>query len=1722
LVANRTAGPLNTKALHEGGDIWFDCGITSHDTARAISLGIPHSHHEPVESGQSTRRLFNGDSEWGDNELRLDADGDGHPSPIFPAALRYIAWVPDSEQDEWIQNTQTNGNDPLTTMDFSNLIPIERYGGTLSRTYTSPGSYTADEETGEDEAGFYFNSDNPVGTVFTDLDYHFPGILFKPKWSDYDDDMIGKEFKVKGKVALPRGVNSFGNTWAGDWIGYNVNITGSLNIYDIQESPEDDTNFFTKRKDESFIMLSGDDGLSSSIPVYPYTPNPSWVNDGNTWKTVSFIWRPQNKKSALYLCYVGDDIGVEDGWSEDTGGTPAHARFWFDDWQITEMPSNEGYGIKGGERRDRYWAFDKAFFNKPKSGIADVMRINGDDSYGTHSNFWHKINDTGVTYRNLVTGAIANNKIKKIETVDWSAGNSKGYANLKFKECAWMDATCVSSNGAADAQNDITVTEVIDDIDGGTCFQFAATSADVMLNELHNCGSNHFQIYRDNANTAHKGITAMLYVPTAEIDDDEDRFIPMRKYTFTCKVKGHGPFFNIGGESSHYFQAVAARPWDLTTHYTGTPFGIIGYDSGTDSAVQDYDNVDTSDDDWGISHNSSEAIKIDWNADRWHTYRMEFMFAQQDSMDIGIKFCWFNYEMANSATSDATLSISDYISVKDIKIVDSAATSLYGSTFVMNRLPEMYDLYKYWNSTTPLASNCMGGPDIPENLSTHGFATGDWDDNLTQFLGEQYGTHLAWKALYTQIGVPENSGRYKHLVDSNAQGITGQYFWMIKIPSYHQSDSRVYNGTTMSMKNFYWKLPIFKRNSAGFSGHLTAGMTGETVQVATECVAGTYGFGGVATNATTNNNLVRGWKHVWSGKDYKVLHKNLFHKVKDLGQNADLLELGISYGTGMDYEITLLEDVEGDGSFVVEQRIATNSEFSNSFSRGGFSRARLSQMKADYSSTFTPSGSNYPNNSTYRVYTGSGGGTATMGTGGFYPLGLNNNTTNVNGLNQGIFNANTDDHYTYENSEEIVLENPLQLSELQAYAPDGARGVCVLAPPEGGANLSIFVSPGGAWSNTASSKWEFGYTYVYYANQESDIYWYPDDVDLFSGFIGDSSKLRDGFQLEIYPVIHMGFPKGVEGLRFYAKKVGDKNAFLIMNCNFEKGIQSNSNFTTEEWTPWQCLRDLEDTWVHSKAGQYTDEFTQGIVSGIGNIDQEPMIYPRGGNKHLGWSKDNLDGSGNEHFDYMRSPDGRFPDGNNGTTVNVNNNFYENTNDAFAFAEGFTSDDQLNYHSNFNQTRDINEGSKIKQHNQVWTSAQKVISKSVGFTYESLNGFNYGENPFFSKEGEGWATSVLLNRKVYIGNVRKYDKNDILQSYPDEMWISQVDRHDTFPAKNKLAVTINDGDEIIALHQFADRILQFKRNNLFVINCSEDVEFLEGKYPFMGLDFKNSGVSTEVGVIWANTHGVYLYDGGSILSLHHKEAAHAVAGKTKNIRVISKESWQEFAIDDNGNPNPMLITYSPKAKAVYIFDKGTDTNRGWKYHVITKSWVALDDGGAGGIRFDDNTKERTNYQVSNTGDPVCIKVDDNNTNLMMVKFDEKDPTGMAASTNFKLITKEFNFDTSSVLKNFIALNLVYKSTGDTLVIPYYSTDSGSNWNTFSASDTRFAPEGGAALDGSGLLDTGGEEKMVRLKAATVLKDIKTIQFRFISGSNNPPVDFKISSIEAIYRQKGVRT
>ena len=57
--------------------------------------------------------------------------------------------------------------------------------------------------------------------------------------------------------------------------------------------------------------------------------------------------------------------------------------------------------------------------------------------------------------------------------------------------------------------------------------------------------------------------------------------------------------------------------------------------------------------------------------------------------------------------------------------------------------------------------------------------------------------------------------------------------------------------------------------------------------------------------------------------------------------------------------------------------------------------------------------------------------------------------------------------------------------------------------------------------------------------------------------------------------------------------------------------------------------------------------------------------------------------------------------------------------------------------------------------------------------------------------------------------------------------SPIGKYNILPKDNFIDVAINDGDEITALEYFKDKILQFKKRKVFVINVSGDYEFLEG-------------------------------------------------------------------------------------------------------------------------------------------------------------------------------------------------------------------------------------------------------------------------------------------------------
>ena len=54
-------------------------------------------------------------------------------------------------------------------------------------------------------------------------------------------------------------------------------------------------------------------------------------------------------------------------------------------------------------------------------------------------------------------------------------------------------------------------------------------------------------------------------------------------------------------------------------------------------------------------------------------------------------------------------------------------------------------------------------------------------------------------------------------------------------------------------------------------------------------------------------------------------------------------------------------------------------------------------------------------------------------------------------------------------------------------------------------------------------------------------------------------------------------------------------------------------------------------------------------------------------------------------------------------------------------------------------------------------------------------------------------------------------------YGDRMLKSPIGKYNILPKSNFIDVAINDGDEVTALSYYKDKILQFKKRKLFIIN-----------------------------------------------------------------------------------------------------------------------------------------------------------------------------------------------------------------------------------------------------------------------------------------------------------------
>jgi hypothetical protein len=348
------------------------------------------------------------------------------------------------------------------------------------------------------------------------------------------------------------------------------------------------------------------------------------------------------------------------------------------------------------------------------------------------------------------------------------------------------------------------------------------------------------------------------------------------------------------------------------------------------------------------------------------------------------------------------------------------------------------------------------------------------------------------------------------------------------------------------------------------------------------------------------------------------------------------------------------------------------------------------------------------------------------------------------------------------------------------------------------------------------------------------------------------------------------------------------------------------------------------------------------------------------------------------------------------------------------------------------------------------------------SYESEAGVLIENALDVNKMKATFKTAVIANSTLYAGNIYQDGVH-----YPDRMLKSPIGKIPLLPSTNFIDVAINDGDEIISLQFYKDRLLQFKKDKLFIISTSEDYEYLQDTVENVGISQESQITKTPYGIAWINERGCYLYDGQKINNLTDKKLAYK---KWKD----SESSWE---IDERYGPTihylkkeDKLIVYGATDSLENIeeneghnfanpYDDSFDWSinkqylrqLGYEYDIKTQSWTNITsflETWDGSFNMIDNIDGRlrlapannmvTNFAYDENGDSIflmkpsnnILKWDDNpkhtSGNLDLSGF-EDNTTPNSVHRDFRIITKDYDFGIPSVKKKIHKVYVTFKST-----------------------------------------------------------------------------------------------
>jgi hypothetical protein len=331
--------------------------------------------------------------------------------------------------------------------------------------------------------------------------------------------------------------------------------------------------------------------------------------------------------------------------------------------------------------------------------------------------------------------------------------------------------------------------------------------------------------------------------------------------------------------------------------------------------------------------------------------------------------------------------------------------------------------------------------------------------------------------------------------------------------------------------------------------------------------------------------------------------------------------------------------------------------------------------------------------------------------------------------------------------------------------------------------------------------------------------------------------------------------------------------------------------------------------------------------------------------------------------------------------------------------------------------------------------QAQLLPEIGIDYDAENGFSAdNESIDVGQPGDGYKTACVVNRSMYIMNVKRTGADGKQWRDQDGMYKSPVGKFDTFPLEGRIKVKGTDGEEIIRGVGFADRILQFKQETMYIINAQGDNEFLESEHPFKGV--KNGGAVAEAdfGVIWVNEFGLFWYNGERVINLLERKDENG-----KKYRLIDDQTWKDFTSDNSClgyHPlhNYAIITRSSTAWAgrCYVYD--------FKTHSIAY----------GKTKFTDN-RINTNFTVDHNGELLVVESEQSGgTTGKIYKWVDDDAS--ITSSDMDIEFRDETFDALGYENETFEVILTYKASAiQNNVLRYYQNGEYNSHAQYSSGD-----------------------------------------------------------------------